>query len=527
MVLDVVRGGVQARAGGDDRADTARCAGSRTGMTVRGARGADRPRAPRSTTHHMPNVRPVPATTTKTASHGPALRADHRRQRGDRADHTLTERDDRQQAIAFGDVVGVPRRAALAGLGQPRAQSTRGAEQQRHDRERHRDRGVQEDRADPSDLRDGDDRGVGQARRRGAPGPASPRVTIGPPTRFASPRIRPPGRRCRRGRRARSTRTSAGSPSARMSTPTICSMVISAVDPVVGVVGRREPAEIDPGPADGERREREAGQPGADVVLGEHVRELRRRDAERDDERQVEEQLQRRRHPVLVRADRGPTMRRKRWAGTSAVGDCGLIHSRSVLLDGGDRTRVVGPPLHSRHGGCEEIGDRRERVPRFPRHPATRGTRRRRPRAASPDQFHARPSTTSTSNATTATSSMTTRCAPPWPAVTTSSTAPSTPARGCATRRRCSAPTSRACSMCWTRRSMPTCGVSSSPAPSPPSGSPRTAARHREDDSSTGPTRAAATSGRGWRRRIWCCSYARERAAARRRAVRLQHLRPR
>ena len=91
-----------------------------------------------------------------------------------------------------------------------------------------------------------------------------------------------------------------GKPSARMMTPTICTMVSSAVDPVVGVVGRREPAEVDPRPADRERREREAEQPGADVVLGEHVRELGRGDAERDDEGQVEQQFQRRRDPMLL-----------------------------------------------------------------------------------------------------------------------------------------------------------------------------------------------------------------------------------
>ncbi len=44
----------------------------------------------------------------------------------------------------------------------------------------------------------------------------------------------------------------------------------------------------------------ETGQPGADVVLGESVREFRRRDAERDNEREVEKQLQRRRSPVVL-----------------------------------------------------------------------------------------------------------------------------------------------------------------------------------------------------------------------------------
>ena len=56
----------------------------------------------------------MPATADEHGVERPSLRADHSRQRGDRADHALAERDDRQQAIAFGDVMRVPWRAALA-----------------------------------------------------------------------------------------------------------------------------------------------------------------------------------------------------------------------------------------------------------------------------------------------------------------------------------------------------------------------------------------------------------------------------
>jgi len=65
-------------------------------------------------------------------------------------------------------------------------------------------------------------------------------------------------------------------------------------DPVVGVVCRREPRIVDPGPAGGEGGEREAGDAGGDVVLRHVVRQLIGGDAERDDERQVVEQLERR-----------------------------------------------------------------------------------------------------------------------------------------------------------------------------------------------------------------------------------------
>ena len=50
-----------------------------------------------------------------------ALRPDDRGERRDRADDPLAERDDDEQPVALGDVVRVPRRAALAALGDVRA----------------------------------------------------------------------------------------------------------------------------------------------------------------------------------------------------------------------------------------------------------------------------------------------------------------------------------------------------------------------------------------------------------------------
>ena len=74
------------------------------------------------------------------------------------------------------------------------------------------------------------------------------------------------------------------------------------VHPVVGVIGRGEPAEVDPRPTDGERGEGEADQPGLDVTRRQRVRELRGGDTEGDDKGQVEQQLQRGGHPMrLVR----------------------------------------------------------------------------------------------------------------------------------------------------------------------------------------------------------------------------------
>jgi hypothetical protein len=79
-----------------------------------------------------------------------------------------------------------------------------------------------------------------------------------------------------------------------------------AVHPVVGVIGRSEPTEIDPRPGHRKRGEAEPGQPRPDVTRRQHVRQLRCGDTEGDDERQVEQQLQRSRDPMrLVRVTPG------------------------------------------------------------------------------------------------------------------------------------------------------------------------------------------------------------------------------
>ena len=93
-----------------------------------------------------------------------------------------------------------------------------------------------------------------------------------------------------------------------------------AEDPVVGVVGRREPRVVQPRPAHGERGEREPDDAGADVVLGDVVGQLVGGRAEGDDDGQVVEQLQRRRGAVLSSGSR-PLKRRRRWARSSLPGN--------------------------------------------------------------------------------------------------------------------------------------------------------------------------------------------------------------
>ena len=82
-----------------------------------------------------------------------------------------------------------------------------------------------------------------------------------------------------------------------------------AEEDVVVVVGRREPRVVDPRPPDREHREQESADRRCPVPELEQVRGLRARLAERHDEREVEEQLERRRGAVRlvgVAADHPP-----------------------------------------------------------------------------------------------------------------------------------------------------------------------------------------------------------------------------
>ena len=71
-------------------------------------------------------------------------------------------------------------------------------------------------------------------------------------------------------------------------------------NPVVGVIGRGEPGEIDPGPADGEARKAEADQGRRVVALRQRMGELGGREPEGDHEGQVEQQFERRRDAVRL-----------------------------------------------------------------------------------------------------------------------------------------------------------------------------------------------------------------------------------
>src|SRR6266851_9648421 len=63
--------------------------------------------------------------------------------------------------------------------------------------------------------------------------------------------------------------------------------------PIVCIVGRRKPREIDPGPADGKTRKAETEECRGIVAGCEGVRQARRRETEAGREREVEEEFER------------------------------------------------------------------------------------------------------------------------------------------------------------------------------------------------------------------------------------------
>ena len=239
---------------------------------------------------------------------------DERAERGGGAEQPLAEGDDHHQAVALGDVVAVPRRSRRpAGLGDHRAgelQSDQQARRRANIVSRHRRVGEQQQ--DPADL--GDDQ----------------RCTTIPceHARAGSGSCRPARSHCDHHRHPHDHVADDHQPElSRWSLVAVSEANISRQpegqhqhadhlhhrgepeDPVVGVVRRGEPREVDPRPANRERREAgSASDALADVVLGERVGQLVGGGAERDDEGQVEEQLQRRRGPaVLVRVAARPS----------------------------------------------------------------------------------------------------------------------------------------------------------------------------------------------------------------------------
>ena len=292
VVLEEVRRGVQARSHGDDRAEqrdvaVAPAEGPRAVRVQEVAAGDDEVRPPQPERHgHAGDAE-------RGHLRRPAGHVDERPEGGRGAEQALAEGDDHHQAVALGDVVGVPRGAAADVLGDERADQL--DQDEDHDPgEHHADARVGEREEDPADLRDGEgeDEDLADLAPVGVlPGRPHPLGDHRHPHDHVAQhhhavvdvlavleRGEHPGQAERQHDDAHHLHHRG-----------------EAVHPVVGVVRRGEPREVDPGPRHRERREAEPDDPRAHVAGGEEVGQLVGGGAERDHERQVEQQLQRRR----------------------------------------------------------------------------------------------------------------------------------------------------------------------------------------------------------------------------------------
>ncbi len=203
----------------------------------------------------------------------------------------LAQHDDREQAVALGDVVGVPR-GATGALG---PQRHRQLSRHQHEERGHAHALGQRQPGDPEDLEDADSHGVAPGARppvgmrRGRPQPQPhhrhphhhvaghdhPEVAAVEDPGNAGGHDQHPGHEHQHGQ---------------------------AVGGVVGVVGRREPGEVHPRPPDPEEHEGVGDEGIADVAPDQPVVEAARGLGDGHHEGEVEEQLQRGGRPVgLVR----------------------------------------------------------------------------------------------------------------------------------------------------------------------------------------------------------------------------------
>ena len=86
--------------------------------------------------------------------------------------------------------------------------------------------------------------------------------------------------------------SAAGTPAASTSTPAICNERQKPIDDVVGVVRRGEPGEVHPRPPDQEEDLEKRRQRMQSVAVRDPVRELGGDPRDRNDEREVEQQLE-------------------------------------------------------------------------------------------------------------------------------------------------------------------------------------------------------------------------------------------
>jgi hypothetical protein len=227
---------------------------------------------------------------------GPALFLDHGRQRRERAHDALAERNDGEQAVALDDVMGMPGRAAVPVLskdGTRQFDEHEGATQDQG----HAKRKNQKDQSHPAELGDRDGYGIGQAGAASGgilPARAQPLEHHGGPHDHVAEhhhRIIEVPAVLNRGEQARQAE-------GKDQRADHLHHRDEPEDPVIGIIGRGEPGEIDPGPADGKARKAKADHGSGVMALRQRMGELGSREPEADDERQVKQQFERCRNAV-------------------------------------------------------------------------------------------------------------------------------------------------------------------------------------------------------------------------------------
>ena len=230
-----------------------------------------------------------------------------------RREDRLSEHDEGEQAVAFGDVMRVPRR--LSGALRPRGDQKFGDDQ----RDKARAPVLRNpEHADPCDLHQRDADGVANRRR--------------PPFRIGRCRPQPlPDHRqshhdvanddgevwrvrLEHGRDAGGEDQGAGNLNEHG----------EPVRHVVAVIRGRKPCEVHPRPPDGKEHHRIAGQAGSGVRFGDRVVQSARDLRDGDNEDQIEEELERRRLRGAARAAIVPSsrhgVRRPGWENGGRIG---------------------------------------------------------------------------------------------------------------------------------------------------------------------------------------------------------------
>ena len=238
-------------------------------------------------------------------------------------ENRLAEHDERQQAVAFGDVLRMPRRRR----GALRPDRHRQFERRQHDEAGH-PAGRNPAHADPGDLQERDAERVAPRRDAPARDPPPPRAATARPWPAASPRSRRSSARL-------GTRSSniAGTPAARIERAGDLHEHREPVRHVVAVVGRREPREVHPRPPDGEEHHQVADEPVERVRLGDRVVQAARRLGDRDDEDRDRRAARAASPRGAARAASGPSSRASRRPGSEGGGRTSLT-SRAILSAG-------------------------------------------------------------------------------------------------------------------------------------------------------------------------------------------------